>query len=137
MKQQRIFETAMFLGLWLLMAGYAPSKFFRDPGTFWHIRLGQQILESHELPRTDTFTFTEQGTRWISQSWLCEIGMAGLYAFGGWDSLLLVTTTLLAGVYAWIAGRLYRAGLAWICVLLVAALALAQVPTTSMCGRWS
>jgi len=119
------FEAAIFLGLWLLFVGGAPSRFFRDPGTFWHTAIGRQILETGQLPRSDTFTFTVRGQPWISQSWLCEMAMAGLYQVGGWDSLLAVTAILLALVYAWLTGRLYRAGLAGICAVLAMVLAVA------------
>ncbi|MGO8746500.1 MAG: hypothetical protein ACLQNE_10970 [Thermoguttaceae bacterium] len=125
MRRQWLLETGIFLGLWLVMAGFAPSRFFRDPGTFWHVRLGQQTLETGQLPRADTFSFTMRGKPWVSQYWLCDIGMAGLYNWGGWDALLLATTAILATVYAWIGGRLHRAGLASICSILVAVWAFA------------
>ena len=66
-----------------------------------------------------------RGKPWVSQYWLCDIGMAGLYNWGGWDALLLATTAILATVYAWIGGRLHRAGLASICSILVAVWAFA------------
>jgi hypothetical protein len=119
------FEAALFLGLWLLWVGAAPAKFFRDPGTFWHTALGRQMLDTGELPRTETFTFTVRGRPWVSQFWLCQIVMAGLYRLGGWDSLLLATATVLAVIFAWLGGRLRQAGLAGIYSVLFVAVGMA------------
>ena len=36
---------AIFLGFWLLLMVGGRSRLFRDPGTFWHTRTGELILE--------------------------------------------------------------------------------------------
>ncbi len=125
LKKLWCFETMFFLGLWLTLVGFLPAMLFRDPGTFWHTAIGLQILDSGQVPRVDTFTYTVRGQPWVSQDWLCQIGMGLLYRLGGWDCLLVVTATVLGVLYAWLAGRLVSAGLAGICATLVAALALA------------
>lgn len=119
------FETGVFLGLLLAILALVPTRLFQDPGVFWHTRLGLQILETGELPQGDTFTYTKTGEPWICQYWLCEMGMAGLYRLGGWDSLLLVTAVLLAGTYAWLTARLYGAGLDGVVAVLIGFLAVA------------
>lgn len=84
----------------------------RDPGTLWHTVVGEQILRSGELPRVDEFTFTRGGQPWIAQQWLAEIAMALLHRAGGLDALLLASVCLLAALFAWLFGRLTRAGIA-------------------------
>ena len=67
----------------------------------------------------------------MADQWLAECGMAIVHRLAGWDGLLLVAATLLAGVYAWIGARLLRAGLhlmPTILLLAVAMLAAAAVP---------
>ena len=86
------------------------SSLLRDPGTFWHVRLGQQMLDSGCVVRSDTLSFTRAGQPWVAQQWLAECGMAAVHRAGGLDGLLLATATLLAGLTTWIAWRLLRAG---------------------------
>ncbi|MCY2987910.1 MAG: hypothetical protein NTY19_08625 [Planctomycetota bacterium] len=125
LKKLWCFETLIFLGLWLILMGCYPWRFFLDPGTFWHTTIGLRILETGQLPQADTFTYTVHGQPWISQDWLYQVAMALLYKLGGWDSLLVVTVVLLAAMYAWLAGRLFSAGLDGVCATGVVILAFA------------
>ncbi|MBV9122986.1 MAG: hypothetical protein JO112_06500, partial [Planctomycetes bacterium] len=59
-------ETGIFLGLWLVLMVGGRSKFFHDPGTFWHTVVGEQMLSSGRLIDTDSFTFTFAGRTWIA-----------------------------------------------------------------------
>jgi hypothetical protein len=106
-------ETGIFLGIWLAMIIGGRSQLFRDPGTFWHTRVGEQMLYTHQLVERDTFSCTFADQPWISHQWLGECLMALVHAIDGLDSLLLATVTLLAGLYTWVAHRLIRAGLHW------------------------
>jgi hypothetical protein len=105
-------ETAFFLGIWLWLMALG-SQVFRDPGTLWHIVVGEQILSTRHLVYEDHFSCTFGGHPWIAQQWLSECLMALLYRIGALDSLLLATATILAFTYAWVAHRLLRAGLHW------------------------
>jgi hypothetical protein len=87
------------------------DRLFGDPGSLWHIVVGQRILTSHEFLATDPFSFTHAGEPWIPQSWLCECGLALLHRLDGLNTVLTATAALLAGLYTWIAHRLLRAGL--------------------------
>src|SRR5882762_7819754 len=49
-----------------------------DPGTFWHLRLGREILRSGEVPRVDTLTYTRQSMPWVDQSWAFDVTLAAL-----------------------------------------------------------
>lgn len=102
-------ETGVFLAVWLVLLLVGRSTLLRDPGTFWHTAVGQQMLQTGQLVRADTFSFTRQGETWVPHQWLSECGMAAIYRLGGWDALLLVAATILAGSYTWIAGRMLRA----------------------------
>ena len=72
------------------------------------------MLFSHSLLDTDPFSFTFGGRPWIPHQWLGECIMALVDAFGGLDSLLLATATVLACLYTWLAHRLLRSGLHWL-----------------------
>jgi hypothetical protein len=102
--------TWLFLGIWLVLLVGGRSRFFHDPGTFWHVATGDRILEEGFID-TDPFTFTFAGSEWIPYQWLGECGMAIVNRAGGFDMLLLGTATILAAVFAGIGVRLLRCGL--------------------------
>jgi hypothetical protein len=106
-------EVGIFLVIWLLLMVGGRSRFFRDPGTFWHTVVGRQILASHTLIYTDKFTFTFADHKWVAHQWLGECLMALIDKIDGLDSLLLATVTILAALYTCLAHRLIRAGLHW------------------------
>ena len=83
----------------------------RDPGSFWHVAVGEKTLAAGRVLREDPFSFTRAGRPWVDDQWLANCGMAAIHRLAGWDGLLLATATLLAAVYAWIAARLVRSGL--------------------------
>jgi len=118
-------ETAFFLVLWFLLLLTGRSSLLRDPGTLWHAVVGEQMLQTGELVRSDPFSFTFGGQAWTPHQWLGEILMALLERLGGLDALLLTTVTILAALYAWIGGRLVRAGLHWMPAALLLALTVA------------
>jgi hypothetical protein len=119
-------NVGVFLAFWLFLMLAGQSKMFRDPGTFWHTALGEQMLRDGRLVHWDSFSFTRYGQPWPDQYWLCDCAMAILYRVGGWDSLLLLTATTLAGLYTWAAVRLRIAGLDLVCALLVVVVAMAS-----------
>ena len=92
------------------------SAMFRDPGTFWHVVVGENIISTRQVPREDLYSFTFHGQPWISDYWLAEIAMATIHRMAGWDGLLTVTAAILAGIYSFIAIRLSRAGIHWLLV---------------------
>lgn len=118
-------EIGVFLGLWLLLMTAGRSALLHDPGTFWHTVVGQRILATGSLIRSDPFSFTFAHERWISRQWIGECVMALLHGIGGLDSLLLATASLVAGLFAWISYRLRRVGFHWLLATLVVCLAMA------------
>src|SRR5579872_536655 len=110
-------EAGTFLLLWLLLMIAGRDRLFRDPGTYWHTRLGLMVLDSHELVHGDPFSFTagndERGRAWIPHQWLGECLMGLLHKAGEWDMLHLATATILAGLFTWVAHRLIVGGLHW------------------------
>lgn len=115
-------EVWVFLGLWSALMFFGRDRLFQDPGTFWHVVVGQRMLDSGELPRTDPFSFTMAGKAWFPQSWLAECGMAALHKAAGFDGILWATATSLAAFYTWLMHRLMQRGLQFILALLVTAL---------------
>ncbi len=117
---RRFFVLLLLLGL--LAMTLRPVA---DPDFWWHLRSGQQIVETGGIPRTDPFSFTYAGRPWIAHEWLSEVILFGLYQWGGLPLLILtfglIITAAFGLVYLRSAGRPYIAGFA----LLLGALATA------------
>lgn len=54
-----------------------------DPDTWWHIRVGQNLLAEWKWPTTDPFSFTVSGNDWMAYEWLGEVLM-GFSTRWGW-----------------------------------------------------
>src|SRR5258708_39456351 len=75
--------------LWLGIGVYAlllvnGTRLLNDSDTYWQIAVGQWILDHHELPRVDIYSFTRAGEPWTSSSWLAHGLFAGGYSFPRW-----------------------------------------------------
>jgi len=76
-------ETGIFLGIWLFLMTAGVSRLFSDPDTFMHITVGQRIISTGQLIRTDPFSFTFSGKPWLAHGWLFESIMALIHKIGG------------------------------------------------------
>ncbi|MBN2581131.1 MAG: hypothetical protein JXB10_19270 [Pirellulales bacterium] len=114
--------TLIFLALWLLLLIAGRQTMFRDPGAFWHVAAGREILRTGEVPRADHYSFTRAGRPWVADQWLAEAGMAAAHRAAGWTGLLTLAAALLAATLTLPAVRLLRAGLHWLPTLLLLAL---------------
>lgn len=64
---ETLFTLAFGLFGWML--GLARLS---DNSFFWHLRTGELILD-HGIPRSDPYSYTAHGVRWVAQSWLAEL----------------------------------------------------------------
>src|SRR5687767_595599 len=61
-----------------------------DPDLWWHIRTGGVIAETGSIPRSDIYSFTAPGRRWVVQEWGSELILHwirqafGLYGIHVW-----------------------------------------------------
>ncbi|MFO0848701.1 MAG: hypothetical protein U0871_09125 [Gemmataceae bacterium] len=117
--------TVFFVGLLLLLLAGGRSSFFRDPGTFWHVRTGELILDTGRFLDHDPYTFTFGGRPWTPYEWLAEVVMAGVHRAAGIDGLLLLSATVLSGTFTVLFVRLCRSGLHWALVGCLTGLAVA------------
>src|SRR5437660_323451 len=113
-------ETVLFLCLFFLFMTLRRDKFFGDPGSLWHVVVGERILSTGELIRTDPFSFTCAGEKWLSQAWLFDVGVALLHRAAGLTAILLVHVTILSGLFAWLARRARRLGIHPLIAVLIA-----------------
>src|SRR6516162_406679 len=101
----------LLLFFWLLVMVLLRGRAFEDPGSLWHIRVGDWILSHGRIMQTDPFTFTFAGQPWRPQLWAGECIMSLLHRLGGFETLLLVFAVILASFATWLSLRFIRAGL--------------------------
>jgi hypothetical protein len=73
-----------------------------DPDIWWHLRVGEWILQHHAVPRVAIFSAPLAGTPWLAYSWLFELltvklfqwlGLAGIVAYS--SAMVLAITVAL------------------------------------------
>lgn len=74
------------------LAGVAPIG---DNSFLVHLTTGRLILE-HGFPRTDPYSFSAAGAKWVPQSWLAEVAYGVLYDAGGFAALRVFTGVVAA-----------------------------------------
>jgi hypothetical protein len=62
---------------------------------WWHLKVGDLILETKSLMRVDEFSFTALGSPFILQNWLAEVLYSLVHRVGGFEGLIFFNTMLL------------------------------------------
>ena len=92
--------TVFAAGLAGVMVVIVLAKGLTDPDFFTHVRTGQLIVDTVQIPTTDPFSFTWNGQPWTLHEWLSEVRMYLLISsVGALASLILfglIPGTLLA-----------------------------------------
>ncbi len=65
-----------------------------DPDLWWHLRTGQWIVESGQVPHADPFSFTRLDHPWVAQEWLTEVTYYELWKHGGMAALIIFSAIL-------------------------------------------
>ena len=115
----------VFLGL-LLALGVAvrAQQNPMDPDSWWHVAVGERLLQGADFPETDPFSYTAVGTSWIAYEWFGEVLMAGAARLGGLQghSFLLLAWSILLFLllyyYAYLRSRNWKAAFAACAVVL-------------------
>ena len=120
----RLFDgclIAAFLALTFLL-GVFPLK---DTDFWWHLRTGDLIRQTGQIPKVDPYTFTMQGSPWIDLHWAFQVALSWGYAHGGVVALNLAKCVITcAAVFLLITARrrewpVWVVVLAWLPALLV------------------
>ncbi len=107
---RKVFSFPALLGALLVAGGFASARSsLADPDTWWHLKVGEQILRTHAWPTADPYSFTVSGTPWIAYEWLGEVIMASAARLGGLRApaalLVALVGTLLVLLYYYAALR--------------------------------
>jgi hypothetical protein len=80
------------------MAARVPTS----PDMWWHLRCGEVQWRTGSVLKADVFSHTAAGSAWINQSWLPQVIMYGLYAWGGFPALALAVAVLVPIAFAFV-----------------------------------
>ena len=85
---RKCFSFPVFLAALLAGAVFVKERVLRlDPDTWWHIRMGQDILATHRFPHTDVYSYTATGHPWVNYEWLGDVLLAAVMRAGGLKGL--------------------------------------------------
>lgn len=101
-------RTAYILLVLLALTIFLYSfRSLNESDNFYHLKAGQIIWETKQVPRADILSFTAAGAPWITHEWLAELIFYGVWAhLGFWG--LIVLAALLALLSYFILLRLGR-----------------------------
>ena len=116
---RRIFPIVLLSMVFVLAVRQSVSI---DPDLWWHLKAGEQMIDTRSIPRTDDYSFTKQGSEWVAHEWLSEVIMAAIYRLTGLVGLVTIFSLIIV-IVLWLMyrrcdGRPYAAGVA---ILLAAA----------------
>ncbi len=83
-----------------------------ESDTFWHLKAGEWIVSHGADPHADPFSATVNGKQWLDWEWLFQVGIYVLYAWGGFDAMVVGKAIIvcLAGLVVFRACRRNGAG---------------------------
>lgn len=94
----------------IMLFGRPSLYLFRDGDPGWHIRTGQFILNTHQIPHQDPFSFSMPDTRWVAWQWGTEIIFGALDRRFGLNGVAFFVVLMLAGSYTLLYKHLRREG---------------------------
>jgi hypothetical protein len=88
--------AAILLGL---SCGGLGRLLLRDADIGWHIRNGEQMLVTHAIPHTDSFSSTMSGHSWYAWEWLYDILFAMIHHAFGLNGVVFYTAAIIAATF--------------------------------------
>jgi hypothetical protein len=82
-----------------LSCGALGRLLLRDAGIGWHIRNGQQMLLTHAITRTDSFSSTMNGKTWYAWEWLYDVVFAVIHHAMGLNGVVFYSAAIIAATF--------------------------------------
>jgi hypothetical protein len=81
-----------------------------DADVGWHIRTGEYILDHHQVPHHDLYSFSKPGAPWYAWEWLTDIIDGLLFRWAGLKGIVLAAGALIALFASTLMRRVVDAG---------------------------
>jgi len=79
-----------------LTYGRLGPRLLADADVGWHIRNGENILATHVIPRTNSFSATLAGQTWYSWEWLYDALLGWVHGHLGLNGVVLISALIIA-----------------------------------------
>ena len=89
-----IFAATAYLALMARM-----GNLLRDADTYWHIVVGQWIIDHRAVPHIDLFSFSMPGAHWITSGWLAEVLYFAAFRLAGWPGVAMLAALSAAAAF--------------------------------------
>ena len=101
------------LALWVYLAAFVGTLLLAHPiltdqDPFWHIVVGNWIIDHRAIPYQDVFSHSMPGAPWVAHEWLSEVAIALVYDHLGWAGLVVMTGLVFAAALSLLCGFLLR-----------------------------
>ena len=93
-----------------LAGGNGWQSLLNDGDTGYHVRTGDYILASHQVPTHDLFSFSRPGAVWYAWEWLTDVVFAVLHRWAGLKGVVLFSGIVLAVVFTLVMRDALRRG---------------------------
>jgi len=108
--------------MWLFMSSsgaHGWQSLLADADVGWHIRTGEYILDHHQVPHHDLYSFSKPGAPWYAWEWLTDIIDGLLFRWAGLKGIVLAAGALIAFFATTLMRRMVDAGAHLFAALLV------------------
>ncbi|MCX6590261.1 MAG: hypothetical protein NTZ56_01930 [Acidobacteria bacterium] len=104
--------------VWCFTLFDGAHQLFRDSDAGWHIRTGERILSTGQLPYADPYSFSRAGRPWFAWEWGADVLMGASHRMLGLPGVALLYGAALAAVtWLWLALQ-FQAGASFLPALL-------------------
>src|SRR5579863_912836 len=106
---------------WLFMSSGAHGwqSLLADADVGWHIRTGEYILDHHQVPYHDLYSFSKAGAPWYAWEWLTDVIDGLLFRWAGLKGIVLAAGVIIALYATTLMRRIVDAGAHLFVALLV------------------
>ena len=103
---EHLWALAVLACIWAFVATHP----IRPHDFWWHLAIGRQIVQTHQIPQVDTFSYTAPGAPYPSYNvyWLADTLLYLVYATGGPALSVFVHSLLIALTYGLVLGLCWR-----------------------------
>lgn len=90
----KVINRLLLVGFLAVCALYCLTP-IHNGNFFWHLRNGEDILDTAEIRTVDQFTWTARGRTWLQQEWLAEVTFAAAWRSLGESGPVLLKTLII------------------------------------------
>lgn len=86
----------LFISVFIYLVLPSNQELLYDADTGYHIRVGEYILNTLTIPRSDIFSFIEPSIPWTAHEWLSEVVMALLHRYCDLTAVVIAFSIMIA-----------------------------------------